>query len=139
MSAVVASVFTGTVNDQPLRFFKAHLPGLHLPWHATEDLQRCLALPRDLRRHFQQQLRSSDWKNSVRTVATSDGIVTIAPHFIAQGLIAAMQDVGRADILTEIRYQSQAKEAWDQIYPGANFADALHLLVAAARHQGEPA
>ena len=136
MSALVTSAYTGTLNGKPLRFFKAPLPGPHLPWHAAEDLHQCLALPRGLRRHFQQRLKSSEWTDDVRTVATADGIVTIAPHFIAQGLIGAMQDVGRADARTEIRYASQAKEAWDLIYPGASFADAISLLVTAFHNQG---
>lgn len=135
MSALSAPAHIGTLNNRPLRFFKAPLPAPHLPWHAAEDLHQCLALPCDLRRHFQQQLKSSDWKNDVRTVATTDGIVTIAPHFIAQGLIGAMQGVGRADARTEIQYARQAKEAWDAIYPGRNFTEALSLLAEAFHAQ----
>lgn len=136
MSALLAPAFTGTLNDKPLRFFKAPLSGPHFPWHAAEDLHRCLALPRDLRRHFQQRLMSSEWKANVLTVATADGIVTIAPHFVAQGLIGAMQDVGRADVRTEVRYTSQVKEAWDLIYPDGDIAEAFNLLVTAFHNEG---
>lgn len=136
MKPLLRPAFVGRLNDKPLRFFKAPLPGPHLPWHAAEDLHQCLALPRDLRRHFQQRLKSSEWKDHVRTVAIAEGIVTIAPHFVAQGLIGAMQDVGRADARVEARYAMQAKEAWDAIYPGGNFAEALSLLVTAFHNQG---
>lgn len=136
MTGLVAPVRTGSLCEKPLRFFKAPLPGPHLPWHAPDDLHRCLGLPRDLRRHFQQRLQSSDWKKDVRTVATSDGVVTIAPHWIAQGMIGAMIDVGRADYFTEIAYNKQAKEAWDQMYPTESFGDALALLLAARRNTG---
>lgn len=137
MSALLAPAFTGALNDKSLRFFKAPLPGPHLPWHAAEDLHACLGLPRDLRRHFQQRLKSSEWKDDVRTVATAEGIVTIAPHFVAQGLIGAMIDVGRADAKTEISYAKQAKEAWDAIYPGRSFAEALNLIATAFRNNGK--
>lgn len=128
-------VFTGTLNGSPLRFFKAPLQGAQIPWHAADDLYRCLKLPRDLRRHFQQRLKSSEWKDDVQTVATADGIATIAPHFIAQGVIGAMQDVGRADTTIEMHYAKQVKEAWDFLYPGGNFAEAMNLLCAAIRNQ----
>ncbi|GJD36588.1 hypothetical protein [Methylobacterium aerolatum] len=136
MSAILVPSYTGTLNNKPLRFFMAPLPGPHLPWHAPEDLQHCLDLPRDLRRDFQRKLRSSEWKDDIRTVATSDGIVTIAPHFMAQGLIGAMQDVGRADAKTEVRYASECKKAWDLIYPGRDFSEAISLLIAAFHNQG---
>jgi hypothetical protein len=138
MSRVLAPAFTGTLNDKPLRFFKAPMPESHLPWHAAEDLHACLDLPRDLRRYFQQQLRSSEWKADVQTVATASGIVTIAPHFIAQGLIGAMIDVGQSPASTEIRYSMQVKQAWDAIYPGGNFAEAISLLVTAYHNTSGP-
>lgn len=131
MSGIVTPAYIGTFNQAPLRFFKAPLPGPHLPWHAAEDLYACLRLPRDLRRTFQRQLKSSEYKNAVRTVAVTDGIITIAPHFVAQGLIGAMIDVGQATASTEVAYARQAKEAWDAIYPTGNFAEAISLLVTA--------
>ena len=135
MSALASPAYTGTVNDKPLRFFKAPLQGAQLPWHAAADLHHCLSLPRDLRRHFRQSLRSSEWKDDVRTIATHDGIVTIAPHFMAQGLIGAMQEAGRADARTEILYTKEVKKAWDLIYPGGDFGEAIALLVAAVHNQ----
>lgn len=135
MRTLLAPAYTGTLNDKPLRFFKAPLQGAQFPWHAAEDLHACLSMPRSLRRHFQQRLKSSEWKDDVRTVATADGIVTIAPHFIAQGLIGAMQDVGHADARTEILYARELKQAWDLLYPGGNFGEALALTVAAFHNQ----
>lgn len=136
MSAILTPAYMGTLNDKPLRFFKSPLPGPHLPWHAPEDLHRCLDLPRDLRRDFQRKLHSSEWKGDIRTVATADGIVMIAPHFMAQGLIGAMHDAGRADAKAEFRYASEARKAWDLIYPGRDFGEAVSLLVAAFHNQG---
>lgn len=64
-----------------------------MPWHAVDDLWP-LALGGtsvDLKRRLR-----SDWKEP-RTVATSEGIVTIAPHFMAEGLFGAVLEVASGD------------------------------------------
>lgn len=136
MSTLISPAHVGSLNGQPLRFFKAPVQGPHLPWHAVEDLHACLALPCDLRLHFQRRLQSSEWKGDIRTVATADGIVTIAPHFVAQGLIGAIIEVGQATAAIEIQYARQTKDAWDRIYPGQSFADAIALLATAFHNEG---
>lgn len=56
-----------------------------LPWHSADDLRAILRLPDDLREAFQRKMKS-DW-DEVRTIATDHGITTIAPHFMAEGMI----------------------------------------------------
>jgi hypothetical protein len=81
------------LSGHPLRFFRTPLAdGLpDLPWHAVDDLQRCLALNRHGRKIFLALLRSNKrWNGIVRNVATADELVTVAPHFMAQGTIGAL-------------------------------------------------
>jgi len=81
--AITAPIHEGTLFGKPLRFFK--IEG-RMPFHAYDDLLKCLRLPRDVRRQFQQRL-VNEWKDDVRTIATSSGIVVIAPHAFAQAML----------------------------------------------------
>ena len=85
---MIEPLHVATVGGPPLRFFRTPINDGRpdLPWHAVEDLHRCLGLNRAARKYFLHRLR--EWKEP-RTVATADGLVTIAPHFIAQGTIDA--------------------------------------------------
>jgi hypothetical protein len=134
VSVLVEPVYTGTLDGKPLRFFKAPLAGPHLPWHAMDDLHVCLALPRSLRRHFRQQLQSSQWAKDVRTVATSAGIATIAPHWVAQGLIGAVIEIGHTPAATEMAYARQAVGAWNAITGDLKGFANVNLMMAAFRN-----
>ncbi|MBB2961875.1 hypothetical protein [Methylobacterium sp. R2-1] len=59
-----------------------------MPWHVWDDLQACLDLSDDLRTALKRDLMA-DWGLNVRTGATADGIVAIAPHWMAAGLVGA--------------------------------------------------
>jgi len=50
-----------------------------------------------------------------RTVATSDGILTIVPHFMAQGMIDAMVELGKATESMRHDYDLAGTEAMKQI------------------------
>ena len=133
MSTLTAPIHNGTLNGKPLRFFKAPLSGPHLPWHAWDDMVACIGLPRSLRRHMQQSLKGEHAAN-IRTVATADGIVTIAPHWMAQGFLGSMIELRQAPASIEMDYARQAVEAWNAITgdlpPGAN----IDLMCAAFRN-----
>ena len=134
MSGLVEPIYVGTINGKPLRFFKAPLPGPHLVWHAFDDLVLCLDLPRDLRRSFQQGLKSSEWASDVHTVATDGGIVTIAPHWIAQGMIGSMMELGRTSTKTEFAYAVEAMAAWNAMNGDLPPMASLDLMIAAFRN-----
>lgn len=70
-----------------------------MPWHAVDDLWP-LVLD-DASEMLKRKLRS-DWEEP-RTVATSSGIVTIAPHFMADGLFEAALDMCQEDELDFLR------------------------------------
>lgn len=132
-SAITAPIFTGRLGAQPLRFFRAPRPGPHLVWHAVDDLHRCLAIPRDLRRHYRQQLQR-DHRKDVETIATDEGIDIIAPHWMAQGLISAMMDVGFVPRTAEADYAIEATKAWKAMTDDVPGVENVSLLIAAFRN-----
>lgn len=83
---------TGTVGGKPLRFFAPPVLKPDLPWHALEDLYRCLDLPRPVRREMMSKTVKR-WAPDLRTVRVGREAVMIAPHFMAQGLIQSLEDV----------------------------------------------
>src|SRR3712207_3966318 len=92
MNAAVAPTHTGRLNGQPARFFTGPSGGPELPWHAVEDLYQALGLPRSVRRQLLRMMQET-WGQELRTVATRDGVGTIAPHFVAQGLLGAAAEL----------------------------------------------
>lgn len=94
---------TGVINGHPVRFFKKPTGAPDLPWHAVDDLYRALGLNREIRRDLLRTTQGS-WSTELRTIATADGVVTIAPHPVAQGLIGAMIETGRAPAALEADY-----------------------------------
>jgi hypothetical protein len=107
---IIAPIHTGDINGKPIRFFKAPLPIPHLPWHCHDDLLRALGLPRSLRRHLQQSMQKC-FGADIKTVATAEGILTIAPHFAAQGLLGAAADTGMVSANIEHSYVREAAAA----------------------------
>ncbi|GGF56587.1 hypothetical protein GCM10007301_15330 [Azorhizobium oxalatiphilum] len=88
---VCPPLHTISLAGHPFRYFRSPLAGAHLPWHSADDLQLCLALPSQARQHL---LRQNPYRDATRVIATVSGITTIAPHFMAQGLIEAAADFG---------------------------------------------
>jgi hypothetical protein len=128
----------GTVSGQPLRFFKTPLDDgkPDLPWHAVDDLQRVLGLNREQRKFFLHKLRNRD----VRTVATADGIITIAPHYMAQGTIDAMIEMGKAPASVRAEYDRVGSALQKLIPPPLEFGtDAWFGWMKAATHRWEDA
>jgi hypothetical protein len=95
MSDIVQPLSTAAVGLANLRYFRPPLPGVRTVWHSWQDMQLCLSLPRALRREFQVQLRN-EWGKDTRAVMTEAGPTTLAPHFMAQGLIHSMIEMGLA-------------------------------------------
>lgn len=133
MSALTLPVHTGTLSGKLLRFFKAPLAGPHLVWHSFDDLLACLKLPQSLQRDFRQKLKR-DWSSDVRTVATSDGVVTIAPHWMAQGLIGSMIEVRQVRASMEMEYARQAVGAWNALCGDLPPSASVDLMIAAFRN-----
>ena len=115
---MITPLHIATVGGHPLRFFRTPLDDGRpdLVWHAVDDLHRCLGLNRHGRKFFLHALRSNkEWSAIIRTVATADGVVTLAPHFMAQGWIDAMIDEGSAPASVRADYDRAGVEATKKI------------------------
>jgi hypothetical protein len=112
---MITPLHIGTVGGHPLRFFRTPLTDGRpdCPWHCVDDLHKCLGLNRDLRRLFLRKLKSAKWP--AKTIAAADGVITIAPHFTAQGTIDAMTDEGVAPKSVHDEYDRAAVKAMTKI------------------------
>jgi len=109
--SAIEPLHIATVAGQPLRFYKTPLDDgwPDLPWHAVDDLHRCLGLNRAARKHFLSML-GAEWKEP-QTVATADGIITVAPHFMAQGWIDTVVETGQAPSSVRREFDPAGTEA----------------------------
>lgn len=107
------------IAGHPVRFFRSPINDgrQDFPWHAVDDLMAACRLGRSERRHFMRMMQR-DHKEMVRTVATADGIVTVAPHPHAQGLVDAMVEVGRVTSSARNDYDKAIFEASEKAKPG---------------------
>jgi len=136
MTIPTAPIHTDRLNGQPVRFFKGPTGGPELPWHAVEDLYRALGLPCAVRRQL-LRMTQEIWGQELRTVATPDGLVTIAPHYVAQDLLGAATELmgacakARTDLL-EREYAHAGGKALKKLAgdlpPLASVAVALQAL-----------
>jgi hypothetical protein len=119
--AMITPLHIATVGGQLLRLFKTPVNDGQpdMPWVAVDDLGRCLALSRAHRRtHMTLFYRLK--KEIVRTIATPDGPVTIAPHALAKPALEALFDTGRARAPASVRdeYTGAIAEAMMKVTPG---------------------
>jgi hypothetical protein len=117
---MIEPLHTGIVGGQPLRFFRTPLNDgrADLPWHAVDDLHRCLGLNRDARKYFLHKLRA--WKEP-RTVTITEGIITVAPHFMAQGTIDAIVENGMVPTSVRAEYDQAGADAMRKLMHGIPF------------------
>jgi hypothetical protein len=74
----------------------------------------------------------------LRTVATADGLVTIAPHFMAQGCIDAMVAKGQAPASARAEYDDAGADAIHKIVvPFAFPSDGFFAWMKAALNRWE--
>jgi hypothetical protein len=141
MSTVIKPLHVATIRGHQLRFFRTPnndgRPDLH--WHCVDDLWRCMGLSREQRRIMQHKMKEpGPFRNSFRTIATSDGLVTIAPHFIAQVITSTWRETGSANIETE--YALAGAEALQKLTAHLSFPEEVLPWTAAAlnRHEAAP-
>lgn len=112
MTALSEPVHVGTVNGKRLRFFRGPSPEPRMPFHAHADLLECLELPPEVKTVLTRKL-INHWKDDIKSVATTEGIVTIAPHYVAQGLIssAMMLESGTSNEVVKNGYEKEGAKA----------------------------
>jgi len=133
VSNILAPIHVASIGKSTLRFFRSPLAGPDLPWHVHDDLVACLGLPRDVRRQFHRMLTNGPFKADVRGIATADGIVTIAPHFAAQGLIGAAIEAGMASTAFVDAYIAAAIAAFKVMTGDLPPMAALEMAIAATK------
>lgn len=130
---LIKPLHIATIRGHQLRFYRTPNEDGRpdMPWHSVDDLAQCFGASRSHRRAMFKQLRACGFK----TIATADGIVTIAPHFAAQGAIAAAQaciggceDIDRA-------YCFEGAIACQKLTAGPSFNNGLLEWMKAAVHR----
>lgn len=102
-------ILSAPVGGGALRFFPPpHRRGPDLPWIALDDLQRCLGFPADVRERMLRALSEGGWRGEATTLASGGEIVTVVPHFMAQGLIESCCAAGLATPQTDCDYHRAA-------------------------------
>jgi hypothetical protein len=107
-------IHTAEVNGHPIRFFRTPLNDGRpdFVWHSLDDLETAMGVLRSQRRAMLRMIKKDkEWGPFVRTVATKDGVVSIAPHFLAQGRIGAAMDSQNLPASFEMAYRLAALEA----------------------------
>ena len=109
---ITAPIHTATINGHAVRFFWPPINDGRpdFPWHAVNDLMTAIGLPPGMIEHFLRGAKQ-DHAEMHRTIATPDGLVTVAPHPVAQGFLGAMVHVGRAPKTVELEYTKAITEA----------------------------
>jgi hypothetical protein len=92
MTGIVKPIHVATINGHQLRLYRTpNNDGRpDLPWHSIDDLGRVFGLNRQRRRVM---LEGMQRYGCFRTIATTDGLVTIGPHYAAQGAISAIAEI----------------------------------------------
>jgi hypothetical protein len=96
-----------------------------------------MGMPRGLRKHFQQQMKRGPFAGDFCTVATSDGIIMIAPHYVAQAMTSTWDEIGCANI--EDEYGRESAHALKKLTAHLVFPEQTLPWIADAmkRHEGE--
>jgi hypothetical protein len=130
MSTLVAPIHTAAVNGRPVRFFRSPFQGPDFPWHALDDLMAATGASRELRRQYLRMVRR-DWGKDLRTVSTLAEVLTIAPHFMAQGWVDSLVD--RGVVLARLRsdYDAAALDAANVLTAGMTERQSLDYVLAA--------
>ena len=81
-------IHTAIIGGKTLRFFKSPVKDPDMPWFVVDDLPKCFGLSRLARMVLEAIKREPRY---VRRVSTADGVVTIAPHYVAQGFFGAAE------------------------------------------------
>lgn len=93
ITPISTPIHIATVNGKPLRFFRSPVKDPDMPWFAIKDMLECFGLAH-VGGIIMSSLKNSEWGGDVRPAATTDGLVEIAPHYMAQGFLGAMEKVG---------------------------------------------
>lgn len=144
---ITAPIYETTLCGQRLRFFRSPTIDDNRPdfaWHSVDDLQRCLRMTAEEREFFLRSMREIDGKDGdplrvIRTLATADGPVTVAPHYVAQAIIQARDHFGEAPEGAYDEYCFHSKKATDQLMGDLKGPAGFEWIIAAFHRWGKSA
>jgi hypothetical protein len=115
---IIKPLHVATVGKHQLRFFRTpnddNRPDF--PWHAIDDLQRCIGLGDNARDTLQTICwRDAEFRKVYRTIATDGHLISIAPHYLALGMIDAAIGRGWAPSSIRVEYQMAGIEAVNKL------------------------
>lgn len=134
--SVVSPVHIEAVGLSNIRFFAPREGWREFPWPAFDDVANAMAVGRNRRRTFRNELLSGPWAHAARTVETPDGPVLVCQHYAVQGLIDAMAQVGRCDPDFYWKYAKAGTEALCSITVGFSKDELLDYLKCAVAAGG---
>jgi hypothetical protein len=133
---IVEPIHIATINGKPLRFFLSPhddaAEPFEFPWCSVGDLLSCLDVPSDQQSLFLQWVAERTTSLGpqgegrvikTQTVATADGIVTIAPKSFVNPIVTGFTDEeSRHQISTDLlyAYYDAADEAINKITEGVD-------------------
>ncbi len=105
-------LLTAKVNGRILRFFRPpRREEPDLPWVSLDDLERCLGFPPEVRENMLRALKACRWRTGTATMASDGEIVTVVPHFMAQGLLESCVAARLAPAESDRDYYRAASKA----------------------------
>ncbi len=129
---ITAPVHTAALGIGNVRFFRSPLDGPRFAWHSIEDLHRSIAMDRSLRRHMLRCL-SQTYGGDIRTILTDAGETMIGPHFMGQGLIGSMIEMGVAPAGLALAYAKAMADAMTALTASMGPAESVNYSIAAFR------
>lgn len=123
---------THNINGRPVRFFRPPVDEPDFPWFSYDDLMLAMGLGRQPRRLIARDLRNN-WGDQITTAMCGGSITTVAPHFMAQGLLEALVSAGHADPSLLAEYQEAGAEALKELTGHLSPAELMPWVAEALR------
>jgi hypothetical protein len=125
------------VGKGTLPFFKGPSPNPEVPYHAHGHLVACLGVSDAIQEKFRHALANGPFKDDVRVIATTDGILTVAPHAAALGLIAGAIEARVVDQEFQHSYIAAVSQALEILAGDLPPMAAFDFAMAAIRNSAE--
>lgn len=130
MARLVSALNSVDTAFGTIRFFAPPHDEPDFAWAALDDVMRMLSMPAGLRAEMLRSIQES-WKDDLRTVATAEGIVSLAPHWMLQGLFDAWLQEGFSSEEVHDAYLSAGARSNKVLTMGMARGDRMAYMLAA--------
>lgn len=122
-----------------LRFHRPPHDEPDFAWLVLDDLLAALHLTQPVKEDLLRSIQA-DWPGRLRTLATRDGVQTILPHYMVQGLLDAWVEAGLASEELLEAYLREGFRASKILTAGFSARDRMaYMFAALARDDGHEA